>query len=191
MRNTKISRIPKNEFPLLVKQCLDNMDKVPPKNVSNEMSAVKRNLISGFEACGLIPFNPDRVLRKFPDDTAENTETEITNNLKEFLRNQRYNTATRSQSQRKKMLRVEPRKSVTAPATQDSSSEKEENVIVELNDEDQQNDISSGGDEPLQNIEPTLDNVVINTFVLVKFLGGTRKKNRISFRLPHQKCFGR
>ncbi|KAJ8944062.1 hypothetical protein NQ314_009558 [Rhamnusium bicolor] len=86
MRNRKTSGIPKNEFPVLLKRCFNNTDEVPPKNVSKEKSAIKRNLISGFEAYGLVPFNPDRVLRKLPDDSvAVNVETEVTDRLTEFL----------------------------------------------------------------------------------------------------------
>lgn len=182
MRNTKISGIPKNEFPLLLKQCLDNMDKVLPKDASKEKSAVKRNLISGFESCGLVPFNPDRVLRKLPGDNsaAETVEREVADSLTEYLKNQRY--VTKTILQRKKMLRVEPGKSVAAPAAEDSSSEEDESAAMELEDDsDVQDDISSDEGEPLEYTQPTLDNIVIDNFVLVKFLAGSRKKTEFRF----------
>ncbi|KAJ8971221.1 hypothetical protein NQ314_000823 [Rhamnusium bicolor] len=159
MINRETSGIPKNEFPVLLKQCFNNMDEVPPKDVSKEKSAIKQNLISGFDACGLVPFNPDRVLRKLPNDSVTvNVETEVTDRLTKFLRIQRY-TVTKSPCLRNKML-----------------IEQDVSVTLELNDDETDGDISSDEGEPLEYIQPTLINIVIDKFVLVKFLSGSRKK---------------
>ncbi|KAL3286012.1 hypothetical protein HHI36_000526 [Cryptolaemus montrouzieri] len=156
------------------------MDEVLPKDNSKERSGVTRNLISGFAACGLVPFNPDRVLQKLPGNTSDNVEANVADSLTDFLKTQRYNV-NRPQRQRKKLLHVEPGKSVAGPSTQLSSSEEEnENIQLDDNSEDDES-IDEPTADPIEYFEPTLDNIIFGKFVLVKFLSGSRKKTEFRY----------
>lgn len=68
MKHLKILGIPKDTFPSLPKQWLENMDKIQArtehKNGDCEAGAIRRRIKNGFEACGIFPFNPVKVLTK-------------------------------------------------------------------------------------------------------------------------------
>lgn len=106
------SNLTKDVIPTLLKTTLETMDKVSSKNPSNRSTAaIKRNLISGFKACGIFPFNPSKVLNKIPSDTDYNRE--VNDSLTEFLSTQRYTKALAPRRKRKK-INVQPGKSVTS-----------------------------------------------------------------------------
>lgn len=63
-QNPSQSSVQKTRFPHLLNKLISNMEM---KNTAN--------LIAGFEACGIYPFNPQRVIKKFPQ-ASSSTATE-------------------------------------------------------------------------------------------------------------------
>lgn len=61
--NCKI--VPKSEFSALLKVTLDQMDSIKSPGDA-EKCGIKRVLIKRFEATGMYPFNPNKVLQKLP-----------------------------------------------------------------------------------------------------------------------------
>lgn len=188
MKHTKTSGIPKNEFPMLLKQTLDNMDKIPPKTPNENPSAISRNLISGFAACGVVPLNRDRVLAKLPREETENIDGEVASTLTDFLRNQRYGETSTGNRGRKK-LNVEPGKSVSA-ANLEVSSDDDLSVDMQLDDNSDNENISTEIDEEVPEYYiPTTENVIKGCFVLVRFLSGSRKKTEFRYACIVQEVF--
>jgi hypothetical protein len=73
--------VPKDRFPALLKQSLQNLDKA---------GAIERNLKAGFKATGICPLNADAVLKRLPDKEADQEgNTSLTEALKEFLQESR------------------------------------------------------------------------------------------------------
>uniref|UniRef100_A0A6P7F1U5 Uncharacterized protein LOC114324280 n=1 Tax=Diabrotica virgifera virgifera TaxID=50390 RepID=A0A6P7F1U5_DIAVI len=92
LQNLRLTTVPKDRFPILLRQCLDQMDKSkfqPSKHRSSEPrpgdkeeSAVRRNLINSFAATGIYPLNKCEVLNKLPSN--EN-DGEIVQNVESVL----------------------------------------------------------------------------------------------------------
>ncbi|KAK9701626.1 CENP-B N-terminal DNA-binding domain [Popillia japonica] len=57
----------KDEFPSLLKKTLIRMDKQTTKDQDLNEGAIMKSIISSFEATGIVPINPERVLQKLPD----------------------------------------------------------------------------------------------------------------------------
>lgn len=178
--------LPKKDFPSLLAKALKTMDDIPPKTEQQEKSGVKRNLIAGFLACGLVPFNPQRVLQKLPKESedTEDLQEKINDSLTEFLKKRRYGDETSGSVSRRrgKRLMIEPGKSVTV----ESSDEEHEVSAAEESDDDQVTVESEDEDVLEQDCElpdgnPSTGNVKEGSFVLVKFLGGSRKKTEFRF----------
>ena len=110
-QNPSQSSVQKTRFPRLLNKLVGNMEM---KN--------RANLIAGFEACGIHPFNPQRVLRKFPQvrsSTASGgNETrspfKISAALLEFLQPFKYSPRDESKPGPRHKLAIEPGKSVSA-----------------------------------------------------------------------------
>jgi len=81
----EFATIPKSSFPGLLARLLD-------KDYSN-------SIISGFAATGLFPFDPERVLRKFPEDAGP-TSTAVETALLNRLSDMRYNPGQTKRAQR-------------------------------------------------------------------------------------------
>ena len=178
MQNSKTNGIPKNEFPKLLKQSLESMDKVPPKTPDGEKSAIKRNLLSGFEACGIAPFNPNRVLEKLPQDAIN--EDELRSSLTDFLKDLRYNSGSEKSRRKKKLLAAEPGQSISAPKPFEEYSDDDGNEHLKLDKSD--NDVDLGKDEEeVEYFSPTLENITEGKFLLVRFLSGSRKKTEFRY----------
>jgi hypothetical protein len=77
--------IPKQQFPGLLKQLMDH-----------DFSDAIR---SGFESCGLYPFNPERGLSKLPKDNRE-VESNVQKQLLEKLSSMRYNQPANKHAKR-------------------------------------------------------------------------------------------
>jgi superfamily I DNA/RNA helicase len=90
MTNKNAKCIPKCDFHTLLNDCLNNMN-IDKKTNTNEQ--IKNNLVSGFKATGIMPFNPDSVLRRLPDYNDDHTN-EVADNLIEFLKEQRFSSST-------------------------------------------------------------------------------------------------
>ncbi|CAH0562918.1 unnamed protein product [Brassicogethes aeneus] len=141
-------------------------------------NAIKRDLISSFEATGIVPVNANRVLEKLPREDLE--EGQIQNIVVEYLKQQRFsNTPSRRNRKRTKLV-VEPGKSVTAQTTESSSSESD--IEDPITNDDSDDDIDAeNAIMSLQEIEETeymevdIDDIKKRTFLLVRVLGGMRK----------------
>lgn len=136
--NPKASAVPKDVFPRLLRENLIEMDKVQTPSDANEefTSAIKRNLISGFNATGIYPLNRAKVLNKIP---ASQNEAEVTaavrDSLTDFLKEQRFGKDSEP-TRKKKRLAVEPGKSISTidePEPSTSTTEAEPLNILPIN----------------------------------------------------------
>ncbi|KAJ8930609.1 hypothetical protein NQ314_016579 [Rhamnusium bicolor] len=76
--------IPKEVFPSLLKSAIDKIDTVQAQRKDKpgaQETGVKRNIINGFDATGICPINPDKVLNKIPN-FSHNPEQEINDSLR-------------------------------------------------------------------------------------------------------------
>ncbi|XP_025407415.1 uncharacterized protein LOC112681370 [Sipha flava] len=128
--------IPKDHFPMLLKRLVLKL---------NENSV--NNIKAGFEKCGIVPFNRDRVLSMSPYDSCDVNQSgdSINSSVLEFLKSMRSSNSTPRKT--KKRLQVEPGKSVETVSDTDSDSE----LITELPHES-----SSDADEPEMSISNVL-----------------------------------
>ncbi|KAK9729903.1 hypothetical protein QE152_g15658 [Popillia japonica] len=75
---------------------------------------IRKDLVSSFKATGIVPFDPEQVLRKIPGD--DNEPQHVVNKvLINYLQQQRFTATPSRKDVRRKKLMVEPGKSVTAP----------------------------------------------------------------------------
>ena len=115
IKNPKSTSLEKSKFPSHLKKLIDSMD------MKNET-----NLKSGFRACGIYPFNPQAVLKKFPDAAAAEEKTKsnfrISSALLHFLQQFRYDptpekstgTTIEKPVKAKKKLSIKAGKSISA-----------------------------------------------------------------------------
>ncbi|KAJ2945281.1 hypothetical protein O0L34_g9359 [Tuta absoluta] len=125
------------------------MDQVVPKLNSpyfNINSGVKRNMVSGFCATGVRPFNRNKVLDKLLRE--EVTEQEVESTLTTFLKESRYGNSSGQATRKKKRLDVAPGKSIS---TQDDN-----NMVVPLPGTSSQRHYVTL--ESSKNLEPTETN---------------------------------
>lgn len=87
-KNISYSSLPKQEFPKL-------LNKLMEKDYSNAIGG-------GFEATGIFPFNPDRVLAKLPQENRENVVSDVHKQLLKKLSGMRYSPAATTSAQRPK-----------------------------------------------------------------------------------------
>ena len=109
MKNPSSSSLDKSIFPQLLRKLIQNT------GLRNE-----ENLKAGFRACGIVPFDPERVLSKFPKSATEmqdqNKQFQISSALLEYLQQFRYDPERKNaeKAKPKKRLSVEPGKSLSA-----------------------------------------------------------------------------
>lgn len=111
MKNPKLTSLPKESFPHILQNALLALSKAKSDTGRN---GIKQNLISGFEATGVVPFEPNNVLHKIPG-FAENLDEEVTNSsLISFLKEKRFGNANKNRQTRRKRtgLNIKPRKSI-------------------------------------------------------------------------------
>lgn len=75
------------------------------------------NLVSGFRACGIVPLDSNAVLKKFPEENAENNvpQDTISKIVVEYLDKYKYSHGTKTTARgKKKKISVTPGKSVSA-----------------------------------------------------------------------------
>lgn len=95
--------VPKDQFPSLLRQTLVNL------------KDAKQNLISGFTACGIFPFDPTQVLKRLPSwsKTTQEDAQNMNSSLVDLLEQMRHPPDKKTQTRRKKRLAVPPGKSIT------------------------------------------------------------------------------
>lgn len=121
IQNIRLTTIPKDMFPTLLKNSLNKMDAVParvnvPQTETDNTSAIKRNLINSFRAAGICPLNRQEVFKRLPPVVEEGDPTHaVEDALTELLKEQRFGVLGRPQ-RKKKRLDVEPGCSVSTVA---------------------------------------------------------------------------
>ena len=172
--NKLAASIDKKDFPHLLNTTLLEMDKKNPNG------AVKMDLMASFRATGIAPFDPETVLRKIPSaDLEERTDQAVNNVLVEYLQNQRFAAIPTRRNVKRQKLVVEPGKSVSAPVDEDSDSQS--SGPESLTNDDSDNESIEDIQEEIEYLTPTENNVGKGKFLLVKVLGGSRKKTNYRY----------
>lgn len=109
LQHSKAATVPKDTFPSLLTKAINKMDKVAPKpnSLYNDIkSGVRRNMMSGFCASGIYPFNMQtKFLDRLPNED-EITEQEVESSLTAFLKESRYGNTFNQSARKKKRLDV-------------------------------------------------------------------------------------
>ena len=180
MSNPSSASLDKSQFPTLLKKLIENM------GLRN-----KENLVAGFRACGIVPFNPQKVLMKFPKDSGD-SDSEAEENRKgryqisaallDYLQTFRYDPDRKNKEapKPKKRLCIQAGKSlsqddVLGPSTSTSAQEKlnvdDSNSVVESSES------GSSDDESLELEEKILmDNLAEGDFVIINCATKKSKK---------------
>ncbi|XP_060810031.1 uncharacterized protein LOC132904125 [Amyelois transitella] len=131
MQNAKLSSVPKDTFPHLLTNALNKMDEVQPKPNSEYKditSGIKRNMMSGFRAAGIYPFNKQKVLDRLPKEDIGGQEIESA--LTNFLKESRYGSSSNQSTRKKRRLDVAPGKSIATREETIQSTDPEQNEIA-------------------------------------------------------------
>ena len=117
-RKTAVGRqydtLPKEQFAGRLKKLIEKLSE----------GNSKQNLVNGFKACGIHPFNPEEVYRKLP---SENTMTTSPSKALDTLANMRGEDAETAQTRPKeKRLDVQPGKSIAENLSSESDESDEE-----------------------------------------------------------------
>ncbi|KAK3732958.1 hypothetical protein RRG08_002568 [Elysia crispata] len=194
-----VSSVDKAHFPALLNKLISNMD------LRN-----RANLIAGFEACGIYPFNPDRVMKKLPTSSGNTTNAEkgekspfkISAALLDFL--QQFKYSPRGESAKptapRRKLAIEPGKSVSAADLEGTDSGKVKSTKAndaplapspsESSDSDSECE-SSVGPEPLKNTGSVHEvdtgrgsrgNITDGCYAVIKlpYVGSTKNKHYVA-----------
>nr|CAH7753389.1 unnamed protein product [Callosobruchus chinensis] len=163
----QLTSLDKKDFPQLLATTLTEME-----NKSND--AIKNNLISSFQATGIDPFDPERVLHKIPCNDNDPV-TDVNNALLNYLQEQRYPVAPTRRNVKRQRLTVEPGKSVTANNDSSSDSDVHESVTNDNSDDEPFCDLQEDVRQETEYFVPRFEYIEVGNFVLVKVLGGSRK----------------
>jgi len=176
--------VPKSEFASLVKITLEKMDSISDLN-NEEESGIKRVILKGFEATGIYPFNPQKVLEKLPYDT-NNVQEIVNDTLVAYLNEKRYPTQGLVGRPRKRTrLNIVPGESITARHfnEEDSETDNETDNLVDDNiveDPVSDNENVFNTEEPPNYLVPN-ENIKIGSYVLVKVVSGRRKATEFKY----------
>ncbi|KAG5895026.1 hypothetical protein JTB14_014765 [Gonioctena quinquepunctata] len=96
---------------------MDQVTTKPNSPYLNIRSGIKRNMMSGFCATGVHPFNKNKVLDRLPREH-KISEQEVESTLTTFLKESRYGNSSNQPARKKKRLDVAPGKSI---ATRDGN----------------------------------------------------------------------
>lgn len=103
VRNPRNGTVNKTSFPQLLKQLIEKIS-------TNQENILKNS----FRATGIVPLNPEAVLKKLPSRRVQEHVTEdIDKSLLNYLRESRMPNSQAASRRPKKMLRIEPGKSVS------------------------------------------------------------------------------
>ena len=170
MKNPKQSSLKKEIFPQLMQITLEKMN----SSGTHSPQAINHDLKSGFEATGIFPLNPDKILNKIPnaEDNGDQFGADFDNNLVLFLKKKRYNSTPIRNLQKKKRLTVEAGKSVAYPTNESDENEEIDRISLNLSDvhEDAHSDVADEVDYLPTDPEKILPGI----FILVKVLSGNR-----------------
>lgn len=126
INNPTETQINKAHFPMLLKSLLEDID------ITN-----KANICSGFKATGIVPFNPQKILKKLPDYEEQNNYS-IDKALLDYLKS--YRTSKPAQKVRNKKLNIAPGKSISSQEVQLLTSRKKSKLRKQTINQDQSED---------------------------------------------------
>ncbi|KAG5879349.1 hypothetical protein JTB14_003594 [Gonioctena quinquepunctata] len=151
LQNLRLSTVPKDMFPSLLKKSPNKMDTVTARvvkpNETNQIqfetskleSAIKRNLINSSRSTGIHPAVREQVFKELPPEQVADPTPIVENALTAFLKEQRFGDAVPSQ-RKKTRLEVQPVCSISTAAYGQESDDDEEG---ELGIEDRPASVSS------------------------------------------------
>ena len=146
VKNPCLTSLPKDSFPSLLKELVSSLN--------------TDNLISGFRACSIYPFNPQELVAKSPQSNgaaSANASQSISSAVLEQLKRMRSPPDNKKPEHRKRIT-VEPGKSVSVedlnPVNEhdgpdNSGSEVTESEIMDSEDDDSGNSFNESGISPL------------------------------------------
>ncbi|CAH1959591.1 unnamed protein product [Acanthoscelides obtectus] len=159
--------VDKKDFPYLLSTALTEMD----KKTEDGNGAIRLDLEASFRATGIVPFDPDRVLQKIPEN--DNVDQDAVHDvLVKYLEQQRFPAAPSRKSIKRQRLDIQPGKSVTAPNESSSSDDEPEPVLQDNSDDEVPEEMH----EETEYFSANKENIRKGTYLLVTVLGGSRKK---------------
>lgn len=166
------SSVDKKDFPHLLCSTLNRMN-------TTTQDAIKKDLVSSFKATGIVPFDPEQVLRKIPggDNQPENA---VNNILVNYLQQQRFTAEPSRRNIKRQKLTVEPGKSVTAVSS-DSEEEINDTQTNDNSDNESIEDLRGEVEAETEYYTPDKNQLENGNFVLVKIFGGNRKKTQYRY----------
>lgn len=155
----KETTVPKDVFPRLLKKLLAEIQE-----------NLKTDILAGFRKCGIVPFNPEKVLERLPKELNEGEEENaevirnVTDALTELLKSMRYGDPDMHRSGRKKKIPVAAGKSVSRPDSESEDSEgadSPDSVVSESSNLSDNEDSDDSSNSDSENNEPnsSSDNV--------------------------------
>ena len=177
MQNPKQSSLKKEDFPQLLQFTLKKMN----SSGTYSPQAINHDLRSGFEATGIYPLNPNKILNKIPncEDNGNQFGVDYSNNLVSYLKEKRYNSTPVRNPTKKKHLTVEAGKSVACPTNESDESEEMNRILEELSDEHE--DTHSDVPDEVDYLPTDPKNIVPGKFILVKVLSGKRNSTKYRY----------
>lgn len=173
--------IDKRDFPHLLASTLLEMN-------NKSENAIKKDLVASFQATGIEPFDPERVLQKIPsEENGNDTDASVNNILVNYLQEQRFTAGPSRRNIKRQKLSVEPGKSVVAASIDADSSDSSVDgpLTNDKSDDDPLEDETDDVRAETEYFRPEDNEVAAGKFVLVKVYGGSRKKNNLSV---HSHC---
>lgn len=152
--------VPKCIFPTLLDKLITALE---PNHISN--------IMSGFEKCGIIPLNRNKVLGMIPSANTPETSIEdsfvVENSVLNILKELRYDTPPKTRSKRTR-LNVEPGRSVGVSSSESENGEDEERVdnpdfvLLDIDVPDTINSDEMNTNTPDTNVDEMNDNTSEN-----------------------------
>ena len=116
-QKNKSQTVQKDQFPRLLKKLFDT---ACPKSYSD-------NLVSGFKQCGIVPFNPNKVIDRLPKNNPEDESNRLVSNVViDMLKTMRYGDKEVPTTKRK-------RSKISVPPGQGIGSEDLNNEVINCN----------------------------------------------------------
>nr|CAI5840121.1 unnamed protein product [Callosobruchus analis] len=130
---------------------------------------------SSFQATGVDPIDPERVLRKIPCNDGD-PAADVNNTFLNCLQEQRHSAAPTRRNVKRQRLTVEPRKNVTANIDSSSNSDVHESVSNGNSNDEPFFDLQEVVRQESEYFIPQFENIEVGNFILVRVLGGSRTK---------------
>lgn len=187
LQNPRLSTVPKDTFPRLLKKALEKIDAVqakPNAPFSQITQGVKRNLMSAFKSTGIFPISREVVLKRLPPVENADPTNAIESCLTNYLKEQRFGGPLAA-PRRRTRLNVEPGASVSTANPVIETAAIEDDIFVASDAELRNNIADTNTDHDTQNVASSESEAAVSEahadlhvgrFVLAKFYSGRGKK---------------